>query len=111
MQIAQNAHMNALARERIRDIVILFAVTIPNTLIVKPNVSNQGELHHGVVSKIQDVRKGVIQNAKDFYQVQIRGVFIEFNYLLQKLGNHFGQQSQNQIVFFKEICQKMFWSM
>ena len=85
MQIAQNAHMNALARERIRDIVILFAVTIPNTLIVKPNVSNQGELHHGVVSKIQDVRKGVIQNAKDFYQVQIRGVFIEFNYLLQSI--------------------------
>ena len=40
-KIAQNAHINALARERIRNIVILFAVTIPNTLIAKQNVSNQ----------------------------------------------------------------------
>ena len=70
-KIAQIAHINALARERIRNIVILFAVTIPNTLIAKQNVSNQGELHHLVVSKIQGVRKGVIQNAKHFYQVQI----------------------------------------
>ena len=61
--------------------MILLAVTIPNTLIVKKNVSNQGELHHLVVSEILGVRKGAIQNAKHFCQVQTRGVFIEFKYL------------------------------
>ena len=78
LKIAQTAHINAKAQEWTRNIVILFAAIIQNTLIAKQNVSNQGELHHLVVSKIQGVRKGVIQNVKHFYQVQIRGVSIEF---------------------------------
>ena len=70
LKIAQIAHINAKAQERTRHIVILFAAIIPNTLIAKQNVLNHMQLHPLVVSKIQGARKGVIQNAKHFCQVQ-----------------------------------------
>ena len=70
LKIAQIAHINAKARGRTRNIVIPFAAIIQNTLIAKQNVSNHTKLHPSGVSTIQGARKGVIQNAKHFFQVQ-----------------------------------------
>ena len=97
-KIAQIAHINAKARERTRNIVILFAAIIPNTLIVKKNVSNHTQLHPLVVSKIQVARKGVIQNAKHFCQVHNNPRCI-FQNKLRTREFHLGQQFTKCIRF------------
>ena len=97
LKIAQIAHINAKAQERTRNIVILFAAIIQNTLIAKQNVSNHRKLHPSGVSKIQGARKDVIQNAKHFCQVHNNSRCI-FRIQL-RIDFHLGQQFTKCIRF------------
>ena len=96
LKTAQIAHINAKAQERTRNIVILFAAIIQNTLIAKQNVSNHRKLHPSGVSKIQGARKDVIQNAKHFCQVHNNSRCI---FRIQLRNFHLGQQFTKCIRF------------